>query len=182
MMRALRHIPGFVVLCGAAAGVLVLLTAQSRARLLDLTAEAGALRETEAALLDQLMISQSAENQVLIPPEATWPQDRIVDLELAIQDALLSVADRSGLFVVSFGSLGTRMECPVACLTYEIEIEGGHEQMVEFLSKIEAIDPPLSVVNLWIRQLPPDGTGTLAPVSFRLSTLALAPAVSGTGQ
>jgi hypothetical protein len=162
--------------------VLVLMTAQSRARLLDLTAETRALRETEAALLDQLTVSQSAENEVRIPPEATWPHDRIVDLELAVQDTLLSVADRSGLFVVSFGSLGTRMECPVACLTYEIEIEGGHEQMVEFLAEIEAIDPPLSVVNLWIRQLPPDGTVTQAPVSFRLSTLALAPAVSGKGQ
>ncbi len=181
-MRALRQIPGFVVLCGAAAGVLVLMTAQSRARLNDLTVEAGTLRETEAALLDQLMVSQSAENQVQIPPEATWPEDQIVDLELAVQDALLSVSDRSGLFVVSFGSVGTRLECPVACLTYEIELEGGHEQMVDFLSMIEAIDPPLSVVNLWIRQLPPDGTGTLAPVSFRLSTLALAPAVSGMGQ
>ena len=179
MRRVLRQIPGLVVLCAMAAGVLVLMTAQSRARLLDLTGQVATLRAMEAELLETLMVSQSAEGEVRIPPAVAWPQDRIVDLEMAVQDVLLAAADEAGLFVVSFGSLGASLECPVTCLAYDIELEGGHQEMVDFLSIIESNAPPLSVSNLWIRQLPPDGTGLIAPVSLRLSTLALAPAVTG---
>lgn len=170
------------LLCVAAVVFLVQMTSQSRARLASETAALQSLAQTEARLMQQLtaVLPASRSAQVPLPEDAIWPQDRLSEAERAIQDAVLPAAQQSGLTVVSFGGLGGDARCIMACSTYEIELTGGHAEVIAFLAAVEAIRPALSTRQVWMRQMPSDGLTDKALINLRLVLWALAPqAVTG---
>lgn len=183
MKTGLRGFALIVLLCVASAVFLFQITSQSRGRLAAEIAVLETLGQRESQLMQRLMVLQPGGRSGVptLPEEAIWPQDSLSAVERAIQDAVLLAAQQSGLTVISFGGLGGDARCIIPCSTYELELTGGHSEVVAFLGAVEAIRPALSTRQIWMRQLPPDGSTTSAPINLRLTLWALAPQIV-TGQ
>jgi hypothetical protein len=153
MIGQMRQLLGLCIIALCVAVTMLAVTSWSRARLADAQSEAARLAEQGAALLARLDDAKRIEDdQVVMPQGYLWPgQDRAA-LELTFQQALVGAAEATGLRLVSFGPGRAPEGIRTAALGYEVEVEGGHEELARFLMTIEEHDPQLGYLYLWMRQ------------------------------
>lgn len=148
----------------------------NHARLVDATEDLHALQETE----DQLLLrakeaSSDTPNEGKIPDEAIWAFADIGQTEAALQQVLLNAANEAGLSVVSFGASAPPQAVKVPTIAYEIEAEGGHGEVAQFIESLEGVQPRLALSYLWVRQMAGLDGQFVAPVSLRLAVWGFLP-------
>ncbi len=153
MMGQLRQVFGLCLIAAIVFVVVLATTSWSRARLAAAEAEAERLVQQETAMLDRLEDAQGLEaGQIAMPPNYLWPGQERAALEIAFQQALVDAAETTEVRLISFGPGRAPDAISTSALGYEVEVEGGHEELARFLRVIEFHEPQLGYSYLWIRQ------------------------------
>lgn len=145
---------GLALLAFAGFSALMLFSAPSRARLSAAAEMAQDLhrREAEFVARAKAVARNGAEGA-----EARWPKDMIwggsdaAAQELAFQTALLDAASAADLRVLSFGPGAGPKGLTQKTLGFELELEGDHAALADFLARVEAQRPRLAILSLWLR-------------------------------
>lgn len=96
-----------------------------------------------------------------------------LEAELALQESVLSIAQKHGITPLRFGTGPVSAPTNHPTLGFEIEFEAGLHAASAFLESLETSSPPLSLNDLWIRQLPEGSLGDeMAPLSIRIAMWA----------
>ena len=133
--------------------VLASLTAQSRSRLEAARAEMVLTSSRKTALTKRLTEAASAADKTIaITGSQLWVGENSAAIELAFQKSVVGAAEMSGLQLVSFGPAPGPVGFSHAALGYELDAEGGHEELARFLAEIESSEPRFAFSFVWIRQ------------------------------
>jgi hypothetical protein len=181
MIGLARQLFGLMVVAALAALFYTGATSASRSRLNVAIAEAEKVTKDESALLGRL--EEYTSNQttaVALPTELLWQGEDPATLEIAIQQQILNAAEIGGMQVIAFGAAAPPDGITQPTIGYEVELEGGHAEVAQFLSLLEEVRPGLAIGTLWMRQLPPADGVSKAPVSLRMTAWGFRNAVAGT--
>jgi hypothetical protein len=152
------------------------MTRFNEAGLLEARKELRALQETEAQLLMRAAEkSTGAVPKGKLPVEAIWAFPENGQAEAELQKALERAANEAGLNVLSFGASAVPTDIKVPAIAYEIELEGGHSELTQFIARLEAQEPRVAISYLWVRQMPGMDEAFISPVSLRLSVWGFLP-------
>jgi hypothetical protein len=169
MTALLRLLPGAGLMLAFGAATVLITTYPSRSRLTSVEIDAGDIAQREEQLIQRMVLLRSTENGVSIPDEAVWRGQDAASVEIALQQAVVAAAGQAGLQLISFGATALTDGPSHPTIAYELELSGGHDGVAGFLADLEGMRPALAVSYLWIRQLPPDQTQPVAPVSLRMT-------------
>jgi hypothetical protein len=169
MMGQLRQLIGLCMIVVAVVMSMFLLTTPSKARLAAAQDEGSRLQRQETALLSRLADAQAAQSISLALPEGyIWVGQERAALEISFQQTLVAAAESAGLRLVSFGPGRPPVDVTSTALGYDVEVEGGHEELASFLLAIENARPRLAYTYFWIRQLASGSQDGKALVAVRL--------------
>jgi hypothetical protein len=153
MMGQLRQVFGLCLIAAVVFVVALATTSWSRFRLAAAQEEAARLVQQETALLDRLEDAQGVDaGQIAMPPDYLWPGQERAAQEIAFQQALVGAAETTEVRLISFGPGLAPDAISTPAVGYEVEVEGGHEELARFLRAIELHEPQLGYSYLWIRQ------------------------------
>jgi hypothetical protein len=170
MTQALRWLPGVALIGLVAAGLLVVMTAQSRQRMAGLRIEALQLATDEVRLTNGLADLRSGTfRSKSLAPEDLWRTDASGSVDVRVQQTLVEAAKRAGLTLASFGAGAPLADIQSPTMSYDLELSGPHESVARFLADLERQRPALAISYLWLRQMPVDPSKPGAPVQMRIS-------------
>lgn len=149
---------------------MALATAPSRTRVQSAADGLVALSESEVDLSERMVRIQAEQafGQIL-PDDLKWLGSDSASVEIAMQQTLVDLAGTNGLQAVSFGVAQSPSEIKSSTNAYEIELEGGHAEVAQFIADVEQHMPPLAISFLWIRQMPAALGQIVAPVNVRMT-------------
>ena len=100
---------------------------------------------------------ERGELETQFPGDMLWHYNNVSDAELALQDAVVEIAQRQGLNLVRFGSVPLMIEAHTDYIAIEIEGAGSLEAAYRVLESAEKALPPISVHS--VRMQPGTGFG-----------------------
>jgi Type II secretion system (T2SS), protein M subtype b len=169
MKRFGRLFPGTLFVGILAALFVVSWSNASRRDLLETTDRMAAVTKQEANLLQSLAMLGDGKAEIGIPEEDTWSGIDSASVEIALQQAVLAIADSSNLQLISFGAAPAFADASSDTVSYQLELTGDQADVARFLGALEKIKPALAVHYLWLRQLPADPLSEMVPVDLRLT-------------
>ncbi|WP_028030987.1 GspMb/PilO family protein [Gemmobacter nectariphilus] len=173
-MRLAWYVAGLIGIVAGVSGLVWAITAKSRAGFHGIVLELEQARRQEAALLQRVSDVAGVEDAGGLPEDIGWAGETRAVVELAMQRAVLEAASAARLQVLSFGGVAGGPPGAFLPVSYEAELEGGHDEVARFLHVIEQHRPSFSVSSLWMRQYPADPQDEVARVNLRLVLWGLA--------
>jgi type II secretory pathway pseudopilin PulG len=169
MNALLRIVPGIGLALILGAASVAIATSPSRSSLAAARTEAASFATREAQLMQRLALLQADDGSVSIPSELIWTGADASSVEIDLQQRVVAAATTAGLQLVSLGASLEVEGSSTPTVAYELEVMGGHEGVARFLADLEVMRPALAISYLWMRQMPPDPSQNVAPVSLRLT-------------
>ena len=169
MRKFLLLILGILLIAAVSYFFTDLLIQPSRTRLAEATQLTNSLAQQEAALTRRLGSHGSVSDAPPFPAEIYWSGTERSAIGLEMQKTLLDLIDQAQLDVLSFGLGNTEADISELAVSFDLELQGGHQEVGEFLRLVENLEPPLAISYLWARQLPADPSHAVAPMTLRLT-------------
>lgn len=170
MTSAPKWLPGVALIAFLAAGVVSVMTAQSRLSIRELRDQAVRLAQDETRLIKELEQLRLGSSQIAsLDPKDLWRADANGSVEVQIQQTLVDTSKRAGLTLASFGTGAPLQDMQSPTLSYDLELAGPHESVARFMADLERQRPALAISYLWLRQMPVDPTQPGSPVQMRIS-------------
>ncbi|MDD7973710.1 hypothetical protein [Roseinatronobacter alkalisoli] len=172
-MNRLLYLGGLAAIAFAAFLLATVVGTRGYSGVARLTAELDRAREQEERLLASAAETLQGDRSLTVPDYLVWKGSDTAEIELELQQTLLDIASLSRMTVLNFGTGRLDSNQPLAEMTYGLELEGGHEELVTLLNLIEDHEPQFSIAELWLRPYPRDPYDTVARLSVRLRLLVL---------
>lgn len=164
----------------ATALVFVLVTSSARGKLSTENNRVASANSAIRDLSDRIALLRDTASQSGLPPKITWEGDARANIELAMQSAVLGIAQDHQIRMSTFGPATAPSAVTGSTVGYQFEGEGAWGDVVLFVDRLEHLEPALSISELSIRQVPMSGAHEeQSRVGFRASMWGFAPGIEG---
>lgn len=101
----------------------------------------------------QMRVSGLAASRTkqLFPEELVWISKSKADAELALQDAIIGLAEKFEITLIAFGTSNFTKDTAQGTIAFDVEAEGPLGQTQAFLAGIEKLHPKIAIGMLRMR-------------------------------